>query len=144
MTDIKRYDAQKKLTVAWFGASGFLIFIVIIWLITGELEQIDEVIVWLLQNVVPYLTLITTTFIIAYSGGTRSNTDLIDRFFLRLSIVVTIFYFLILAGILISLPYNKFYGLGTPQQIFSKSNKILPFIQSIVTGVLGVFFIKKK
>jgi hypothetical protein len=144
MTSVSRYEAQKKLTVVWFAASGFLIFIVIIWLITGKINPIDPVTTWLLQNVVPYLTLITSTFIIAYGRSSRLNTDEIDRFFFLLSVIVTIFYFLILIAILISLPYYKFYGLGTPQDVFANTNKILPFIQSIVTGVLGVFFIKKK
>lgn len=144
MTNITRYEAQKKLTVLWFIASAFLIFIVVVWLITGAIDQIDQVIMWVVQNVVPYLTLITTTFIIVYSRGVKSNTDVIDRFFLRLSMIVSLFYFLLLIAIMISLPYYKFHNMGTAQEVLNKSNKILPFIQSVVTGVLGVFFIKKK
>ena len=144
MNYVNRYDAQKKLTTVWFACSGFLMFIVILWSITGEFEQIDPVIVWLLQNVVPFLTLITTTFIVAYGRTNRANADQVDRFFLRLTLIVTVFYFLVLTSVLLSLPYGKFHDLGTPQQIFANSNKVMPFIQSIVTGVLGVFFVKKK
>lgn len=144
MSDITRFSAQKWLTVVWFIGTGFLSFIVAVWLFTGRLQQMDEVVTWLLQNVAPYISLITTTFIVGYTRTNRSNDEEIDRFFYRLSMTLTIFYFLLLTGILISLPYSKFYNISTPEETFKASNKVLPYIQGVVTGVLGVFFVKKK
>ena len=143
MGNISTYTAQKRLTFIWFLGTGLLLIVILIWLIGGKFP-IDDVTTWIIQNVGPYTTLITTTFIVRYSQQNSQSTE-IDGFFYRLSMTMSIFYFLILFLILIYIPIHEF---DSPKDgvkgALEKSNKILPFIQSILGGVLGVFFVKKK
>ncbi len=143
MASIIKYKAQKKLTVVWFCSSALLLIYVILWQITGK-ETITDIASWLLQHLVPYLTLITTGFIVAYSQENKNDNAQIDIFFYRLSLLVSIFYIGFLLVILIMIPKDKFqHGMQYAKDSFEQNSKILPYFEAILGGVLGVFFTKK-
>lgn len=143
MATIIKYKAQKKLTVVWFCSSGLLLVYVILWQITGK-ETIADIASWLLEHLVPYLTLITTGFIVAYSQENKYDNTQIDIFFYRLSLFVSIFYIGFLLVILIMIPKDQFqHGMQHAKDSFEQTSKILPYFEVILGGVLGVFFTKK-
>jgi len=142
MATIAKYKAQKRLTTVWFCSTGLLLSYVILWMITGK-EQVGDITTWLVQYIGPYLTLITTGFIVANQSDTRDNAQ-IDMFFYRLSLLVSIFYIGFLLVILVLIPKNQFqHGTEYAKDAFEQTSKILPYFEAILGGVLGVFFTKK-
>jgi cytochrome bd-type quinol oxidase subunit 2 len=142
MATIAKYKAQKRLTTVWFCATGLLLTYVILWMITGK-EQVSDITTWLIQYIGPYLTLITTGFIVVNQSDNRDNAQT-DVFFYRLSLFVSIFYIGFLLVILILIPKNQFeHGNQYAKEAFEQTSKILPYFETILGGILGIFFTKK-
>lgn len=128
----------------WFGAAALLLIYIFLWLITGKV-QVEDIFTWWVQNIGPFLTLITISFIVAYGQSTTRTEQNIDVFFFRLSVVISLFYFGLLLIILLMIPINQFhYGADSARKSFNQTSKIIPYFQTILGGVLGVFFSKKK
>ncbi|MES2276660.1 MAG: hypothetical protein V4592_11610 [Bacteroidota bacterium] len=144
MSSISKYKAQKRLTAVWFIGSALLLLLILVWMI-GDKFPNEDITPWVLQNVGPYLTLITTTFIVSYTQTTKQEDVEIDGFFYKLSVGATIFYFLVLFLILFNITIKDFHtDTDSLATVLKKTDKILPFFQSILGGILGVFFVKKK
>jgi len=144
MKTITQYHAQKVLTGVWYGGTGLLLIVLLFWMMSGKMP-IDEISSWILRNEGPYITLITTTFIVSYGTNRSDETNTVDVFFYRLSLWVSVFYLVVLLFILMSLPNEQLdAGEESIAAALKRSEKILPFFQSILGGVLGVFFIKSR
>jgi hypothetical protein len=128
--------ARQRLAVLWFVLSA-ICFIAFIFIANANVkpEGQGDAWNWFLPNIFPFLTLILAVFV-TQTLTSGQEQKLVDKFIFRLAFYVSLFYLLILLGVLISwspekldiLPYYKRY------------NTMLTGLQGLVSISLGIFF----
>ncbi|WP_208094627.1 hypothetical protein [Mucilaginibacter agri] len=139
---MNKWLAQRKLSVLWFANSGIIILLFVFFTIVNRFgSHNDTAWEWLTANIVPTLTLMIGTFA---NSDSRTNADVfIEKFYYRLALTVSAFYFLLMyltilmAPIAFSLINISMVDLLTNSKIYFNVS------QGVVTLVLGLFFTKK-
>ncbi|MDB5008520.1 MAG: hypothetical protein JWP45_2913 [Mucilaginibacter sp.] len=139
---MNKFKAQQGLTIVWFINGGIIITILVLLSLSGRFgAQSNIAWTWVSENIIPTFTLIIGTFTASLTQ--RNNQDLIDKFFYRLALFSSLFYFLILYIILIFGPAAAANNGQSFADVLSNSKVFLNVIQGSVSFVLGLFFIRK-
>ncbi len=132
--------SRKKLALLWFIGSGIIFFVNLIPSLTGVYgEQLTEIWGWLLQTIVPTLSLMLSVYILD-AMGKANNIETVDSFFFRLTFWLSLIYLLL---VLATIMFRPFYT-QTPLDLMKTSNLWLGSIQGLVGLSLGLFFFKEK
>ena len=131
---------KKNLATLCFVLVGLVFLLMFFQTLNGKFEQdVNEAWGWLFPTVLPTLSLILTVFVFDMRN-TQKQVVKVDRFYFRLVFSLSLFYMIIILLILLSQPIT-----GQPIIILMKvSNIYLGPIQAIITGAMGLFFVKKE
>ena len=138
-----KYDAQKSISMLWFISSA--IFIVFFLLISvprtdpGSTESFE----WLLNYISPVLSLIAGAFVYTANNREALLKKSIDVFFVRMVISGSIFYLGFLFVILLITPFSEKADMSFIKHL-KRFSLVLGFIQTILVGMLGIFFVKEE
>jgi hypothetical protein len=140
---ISKYGAQKKIALAWFIMAG--IYIILFLIIGGyrtDPGKSTDHIEWMINFLSPSLTMITTAFI--YSAANREVLEQknVDVFFFRLIFCISLFYFGFLLTILLLTASADRNNIGFMTHL-KRFSLVLGFLQTIIVGLLGIFFVKE-
>lgn len=137
--EIKFIAAKKKLATLWFIMAASIFTLMILMSFSELKAYLDIAWGWLLPNILPSLSLILAVFFIDIQEKNDGNQKLVDRFYYRIAFGVSLFYLLIILGIILSAGF-KF----NLKDIMQSSNIYLAPIQGVVGAALGLFFYKKQ
>lgn len=133
------FSAQKQLATLWFVSAGLIFIFMFVQTLNGKYETMaNEAWGWLFTSVLPTLSLILSVFV-SEIRNTQKLALKVDRFYFRFVFFLTFFYFIIIVAILLSQPI-----IDRPIISLMKDSTIYlgPF-QAVITGAMGLFFIKK-
>jgi hypothetical protein len=132
--------AKKNLATLWFVLVGLVFILMFIQTLSGKFEDnVNEAWGWLFPTVLPTLSLILTVFVFDIRN-TQKQVLKVDRFYFRLVFSLSLFYMILILSILLLQPF-----FGQPIiSLMKGSNIYLGPIQAIITGAMGLFFIKKE
>ena len=133
------FSAQKQLATLWFVSAGLIFIFMFLQTLNGKYETMtNEAWGWLFTSVLPTLSLILSVFLFDIRNPEK-QVSMVDRFYFRFVFFLTFFYFLIILAILLSQPL-----IDKPIISLMKDSTIYlgPF-QAVITGAMGLFFIKK-
>ena len=137
---IDYFLAKKNLATLWFVLVGLVFLLMFFQTLNGKFEKnVNEAWGWLFPTVLPTLSLILTVFVFDMRN-TQKQVVKVDRFYFRLVFSLSLFYMIIILLILLSQPFT-----GQPIITLMKdSNIYLGPIQAIISGAMGLFFVKKE
>lgn len=141
---IAKADAQKNLAYVWMGATAVLLLIFFGQTLVGNKypEQSDEAWDWLIPQVFPTLALMGGV-LVAHARSAGRQDIVVKRAYYHLTLVIIIFYFTILCGVVLTAPFD-FVNNETPAlEHLRKSTKILSFLNGFVTLILSIFFVSE-
>lgn len=139
VTHIDKFSAQKKLSVLWFICSFAVILLFVVFTVTPRFENIvNDAWQWLLNQIIPVLTLFIGIFVKASSGKTKPVK--VNIFYYRLTWYLSLGYFLLLFLTIFAIPLAFIYtNRGTLDFLKLSSAYLIPFL-GLVTASLGMFF----
>ncbi len=141
---IARSHCKRKLAIMWLSVSAFLFIMLIIQTIFGKYGVKDsEAWAWLLQTIMPSLSLIMSVFVI---DAISDNDDekLVDSFFYRLSYTLSFTYLALVVFTILAQPFAFTFGNMSALEMMKKSGLWLGPLQGLVGGALAMFFIKSE
>ena len=131
--------SRKRLALLWFIGSGCLFVFLIVQSLAGTYgSSVNEVWAWFLPTVLPTVSLITAV-LAADALGQTFESKKVDQFFYRLAIILSVAYLLAVGSTVFVSPLVAV----TPLTLMKTSNLYLGPFQGVLTGTLGVFFLKK-
>jgi len=132
--------AQKRLAIVWLAGSGILFILLLLQTIFGRYgDKVDEAWAWLLPTFMPVLSLIIGV-LIADNLGEGSENKTVDRFLLRLSLLLSIMYLIVVSLTILMSPFSEF----TPLELMRISNLWLAPFQGLVAAAIGAFFVNRR
>jgi hypothetical protein len=161
MASITRFKGQKVLAIIWLTLAAVLIGLCILYAGQGSFgDQLNGLLYnWLASTLAPNLSLIVGSIILS-AASEKIAQEIVDGFFFRVAIVVSLVYFVLLFVEIFSIQnillhqinYLKDIPFDQQNAVLSKviSTKIQGFslwvslVQGTVSAFLGIFFIKKK
>lgn len=133
---IEGNSARKKISILWSVFGGVLLTLFILQFLNGKFEdKTNDAWVWLSANLLPFLTLVCSGYIIERK---RRRSSQIDRIYYRLCFACSTFYLIVLLYIILSSPFSE----ASIIDYYKESNIFLIPLQSIVSGMIGIFFVK--
>lgn len=132
-------SAKKKIATLWFLLVCLIFVLMFIQTLMGKYEnKVSEAWGWLFPSVLPTLSLILTVFIFDIKNP-QNQAMRVDRFYFRLVYFLSFFYLVLILFILLLQPVT-----GKPIIFLMKDSSIYlgPF-QGIISGSMGLFFVKK-
>lgn len=139
MKNINFYEGQRKIAYMWFGFSAILFLLIFLQYILGKFENKNqEAWGWFFGLILPNLTLMLTVFVT--DTNNKDDTSEIRMFYYRLTAGLSIFYFMSISLIILLQPMIQ----KPIIQLMSESNLFLVPIQGVVSGSIGLFFVKKE
>jgi hypothetical protein len=139
--NINMYVAQKRLCVLWFVLSFFMILLFVLFTVTNKFgTQTSDAWQWILQQILPVLTLITGVFV----NTSRQSTGIknIRKFYYRLCMLLSSGYFFFLIITILAIPFAYQYASKSGYDFLKTSSLYLLPLLAIVTASLGIFFTK--
>jgi hypothetical protein len=131
---------QRRLLLVWLLGSLPPLCILLIQTLNNYYEGADaEAWGWLLPVIMPTLSLVLGTYT-AITRGTRLSKRTAERFFFRVTLIISVFYLLIITTTLLSLQFFS----PAPIDTLRKTNYLLGPLQGLVAGCLGAFFVSSK
>ncbi|HEY5746644.1 MAG TPA: hypothetical protein VIU12_11245 [Chryseolinea sp.] len=132
---------KKRIAILWLGFAAILFAILLVFTANQRFDSHNnEAWGWYSQNIVPSLFLIVT--VLVKSAKATADTTEIDPFYFKLSFILSLFYLLLLMGVLVYSPMPHGDGGPSPIQFLTQSNLFLGIVQGIVTSCLGIFYVK--
>jgi len=133
---INSKEARKKLTFTWFIGCAILLLFFITQQLLGKFEdKASDAWAWISPNIFPFISLVSGGYLL---DRNNRQEKLVDRFYYRLTMICSLFYFVILILIVTIYPLSD----KSIIDYYKSSTIFLVPIQSVVTGVIGIFFIK--
>lgn len=130
---------KQRLGALWFIASGVLFFVIVMQSILGHYgARASDAWGWFLPTTLPTLSLISAVFIFEAMNPPASKT--VDRFIFRLTFWLSAAYLTTIAITIFAQPFATL----SPLDLLKQSNLWMGPFQGIVSGMLGIFFVKKK
>ncbi len=129
---------QKKLAWLWFGVSGSIALLLLTMTMTGrfvgdEIEQVWKS--WFSLRLIPTLTVIISTFVLAEKIDIRSNPAAVNGNF-GICFWLSFVYLLLLMGLILTIPFDPV----KPVDWLNKYNPIALIFDGLLAGGLGYFF----
>ncbi len=133
--------SKKCLATAWFIGSGLLFLVLMVQTLLGHYgDKAKEAWAWFMPTIVPTLSLITSGVVISGPLGKSLETETVDQFSYRLSLVLSIFYLIVVSLTILITPFSA----TPPLELMKLSNLWLAPIQGIVSAALAAFFVSTK
>ena len=130
---------KQRLGALWFIGSGVLFFVMVFQSIFGHYGgHVADAWGWFLPTTLPTLSLISAVFIFDAISPMLSKT--VDRFIYRLTFWLSAAYLATVAITIFAQPFAAI----SPVDLMKQSNLWMGPFQGIVSGMLGIFFLKKK
>ena len=134
-------EAKKKLATTWFVAAGIIFILMFLQTLGGKFDPYaNEAWGWLFANILPSLTLIITVFV-ADIKISKAKDKKVDSFYYRLVFYISLFYFSTMLFLILLQPLLSSNGII---EVMKKSSIYLGPFQGIVSGAMGLFFVKKE
>jgi uncharacterized membrane protein SirB2 len=134
--EIDSKEARKNITLWCFILSATLLLIFIIQTVNGKFEdKSSDAWYWIAPNIFPFLGLVSGGYLL---NKTEITNTTVDISYYRLSLYSAIFYYVILLITILSYPWSD----NSILEHYRKANIYLAPIQSVVSGLLGLFFVK--
>lgn len=130
-------SARKSISWLWFVVGTSTLFLVAAQSIAGRFEpRTSEVWEWLLPNLMPTLMLVVSVF--TFSPVRNAGVRKVSTPFVIAAVVMSIGYLLLVLSPFVLPPI-----LGTgPMEVIGTTQLFIGPIQGIVSGILGVFFVR--
>jgi hypothetical protein len=130
--------SKRRLAVLWFSGAGFIFILMLFQSIFGHYgTNINKAWGWFLPTVMPTLSLVIGVLAMdALGNGVKILT--VDRFFFRLSFILSLTYLVVVSITIIMQPFSPL----STVELMTQSNLWLGPFQGLVSASLGVFFIK--
>jgi hypothetical protein len=129
---------KKQLAIIWFTGAGVVFLIVLFQTLFGHYgEKVDDAWGWLLPTVMPTLSLIVGV-LVSDAVGKQKRNKVADRFFYRLSFILSLSYLFLVAFTILMQPFSSLH----PLQFLKQSHLWLAPCQGLVTATLGAFFVR--
>ena len=136
---ILKYTAQKRICTIWFIASFIIIILFVIFSITDRFgEQGGDAWQWILQQILPILTLIAGVFV--NTSRRRIAERKVKKFYFKLAVWTSVGYFVLLAITILGMPFAYIYAELGGYDFLKQSSVYLIPVLAIVTTILGIFF----
>lgn len=131
---------RRQLAVLWFSAALLLLVILVVQSLGGKYgSRTGEAWGWLLPAIMPTLSLMLGVLVL--SATTQDATkQSVEPFLFHLAFGVSVAYFVMLALVPLVQPLTS----SPPLELMKLSGLWLGPLQGIVTGVLGVFFVRSE
>jgi hypothetical protein len=100
-------------------------------------DNVSEVWAWFLPTIMPTLSLIIGVLVLE-AVGSAAKFHYVDRLFFRLSFILSFTYLLLIAYTILLKPFSPLPAV----ELMKHSNLWLGPFQGLVSGSLGVFFLK--
>lgn len=129
---------KKGLARVWFSGAGLVFVIVLLQSLFGRYAgHLADAWGWFLPAVMPTLSLMIGVFVADALAGGRPERY-VDAFVYRLALGLSLGYFAVVLATLLLQPFT---GVA-PLELLGTSQLWLAPLQSLVTAVLGAFFVK--
>jgi len=136
---IPMLKCKKKLAILWFIGAGLSFFLLLLQTLGGRYgDDIEKAWRWLLPTIIPTLSLIIGVLAIEFQGS-KKDGKMADRFFFRLSYILSTVYLCIVALTILWQPFSNI----KPLALLEQSNLWLGPFQGLVSATIGAFFVKK-
>lgn len=131
---------KRRLAIAWVIGAGLPFLMLVVQTLIGHYgDTAQQVWSWFLASVTPTVGLIVAVLATEALQHTSGNR-MVDAFFYRLSLGLSIFYLLLIWLVLLIPPLSQF----DLTKMIQDSGTWLGTMQGFVTAALGVFYVKKK
>jgi hypothetical protein len=132
-------QCKARLAIVWFSGAGILFVLIFAQTVGGRYGyQLDGAWNWLLPNVMPTLSLITSVLVMD-SMGKGEQKKSINRFLFKMTFWLSIVYLLVMILTILFAPVSE----QSPLEFLHISSIWLGPFQGLVTGLMGAFFIQK-
>lgn len=129
-------DCKRGLAQLWFASSGTIFLLFLLQSLLGKYgARVGEAWGWLLPTIMPTLSLIIGVLIADVFGQEKSDR-LVDRFFYRLTLGLSVVYLLSVLLVILVQPLSSL----TPYELMSQTSLWLGPFQGIVAAAIGAFF----
>jgi hypothetical protein len=129
---------KKQIAILWFAGAGVVFFLVLFQTLFGHYgAKADDAWSWFLPTVMPTLSLIVGV-LVSDAIGKQKRDKVVDRFFYRLSFILSLSYLILVAFTILMQPFSSLY----PLQFLKQSHLWLGPFQGLVTASLGAFFVR--
>ena len=137
-----KFEAQKKISTLWFILSFFLILLFVIFTFTNRFEEnVGDAWQWLLQQLIPTLTLFIGVFVAASQEKLKNIK--VNSFYFKLTYNLSIAYFFLLILTILAIPYAVLALEKTVYEYLQLSSTYLIPVLGLVTASIGIFFSKE-
>jgi hypothetical protein len=141
MQTISKYSGQKKISMLWFVASGFVLLIFTLMLFSRNNVDRTSAWQWLISYLSPVLTLMASAFVYTVQHQRKFESKLIDVFFYRLIMFSSVFYLLLILALIVSFPLVERNDVLFHDHL-NRNSFPLPFVQGLILVLAGIFFNK--
>ncbi len=131
---------QQRIAILWFCGGGLAMIILIAQSIAGTWGTwVSDAWSWLLPTILPTLTLIVTTVVVESTQQRTSRTE-VNSFAYYLCLGLSAFYLICVVTILIAVNFVQ----TKPLELMKMSSLWLAPLQGLLSGIIGVFFVKQR
>jgi len=135
--EIDFFKAKKNITVLWFSFSALLFIFMFFQTILGRYNHIkQEAWEWFLSAILPSISIIISGFLLQE----RRKPFVIKKIYSSMGFGISFFYLFLILILLLSYSPSQ----GKIIEYYKSFDLPLKAVQSIVTGLLALFFINKK
>lgn len=140
---ISKFDGQKKISNLWFLSSFLIILLFLAFTLTDRFgEQTKDAWQWILQQLIPSLTLIISVFF--NSSKQDKNQKRIKLYYFRLTFYLSLGYFVLLFFTVFSLPVAIEFSKRSGYEFLQLSSVYLIPYLGVVMASMGMFFTKEE
>jgi TRAP-type C4-dicarboxylate transport system permease small subunit len=134
--EIESKEARKRLAITWLTFTGAILCLLVGQQLNGKFEdKSKDAWLWFTSNITPFLTLVLSGFILDINS---KQSIKVDKIYYRLSNYISIFYLMFIMAIMLFSPFSN---LGEVQ-LMKETNLFLTIIQSILSILIGVFYLQ--
>jgi hypothetical protein len=131
---------QQSVAILWLCGGGLAMVILIAQSIAGTWGTwVSDAWSWLLPTILPTLTLIMSTVVVEATKQRTTNSE-VNLFAYYLCLALSAFYLICVLTILITVNFVQI----KPLALMKMSSLWLAPLQGLLSGIVGVFFVKQK
>jgi hypothetical protein len=132
-------ECRKRITIMWFLLGGLAFALMILYSFGGSLDnKVVQAWGWFLAATTPTMSIIAANIAVDATDP-NSTGDMVDAFYYRLSMGVSVVY---LVTILLTLVCWRMTGYQSPFEVMALSSIWIGPMQGIVASILSIFFKK--
>lgn len=138
-TRVSMAGCQRTLATLWFGWCGALVVLMLAFTGVGKFgDQLARAWSWFLPTFMP--TLLVIVGVLVHQNQQPGPAATVDRFLFRLSLGLSVFYLLLVLGVLLLQPLSGM----TSLELMDTSGLWIGPTQGLVAAALGAFFASRE